>query len=161
MSSFVYIYINVYIFMLEQWDHVRSWQKITRSGMVTMAVVTHIFRHMIYRYGHMKTIFVRDIFDARRWSYSVLWNHCLSVRPSVRPSLSLLKIGSLIFSDIAWDDSWPWYLVTGRDRFLKKKIGPNGLKLGPKLGFLSFSEVWFISFLRTCIQWYLATMSNI
>ena len=85
----------------------------------------------------------------------------LSVCPSVRPSLSLLKIGSLIFSDIAWDDSWPWYLVTGRDRFLKKKIGPNGLKLGPKLGFLSFSEVWFISFLRTCIQWYLATMSNI
>ena len=35
-------------------------------------VVTHIFRHMIYRYGDMKTIFVRDIFDARRWSYSVL-----------------------------------------------------------------------------------------
>ena len=28
-----------------------------------------------------------------------------SVCPSVRPSLSLLKIGSLIFSDIACDDS--------------------------------------------------------
>ena len=30
---------------------------------------------------------------------------CLSVRPSVRPSLSFLKIGSLVFSNIVHDDS--------------------------------------------------------
>ena len=46
----------------------------------------------------------------------------LSVRLYVRPSLSFLKIGSLVFSDIVHNDSWPWYLVTDRDRFLKKKI---------------------------------------
>ena len=33
-------------------------------------------------------------------------------------------------------------------RFLKKKdVGPNVPKLGPKLSFLLFSQVWFISFL--------------
>ena len=26
------------------------------------------------------------------------------------------------------------------------KFGPNGTKSGPQLGFLSFSQVWFISF---------------
>ena len=30
---------------------------------------------------------------------------CPSVRPSVRPSLSFLKIGPLVFSDIVHDDS--------------------------------------------------------
>ena len=30
------------------------------------------------------------------------------VRLSVRPSLSFLKIGSLVFCDIVHDDRWPW-----------------------------------------------------
>ena len=38
---------------------------------------------------------------------------------SVCPSLSFLKIGSLVFSDIVHDDSWPWYLMTDRARFFK------------------------------------------
>ena len=50
----------------------------------------------------------------------------LSVYPSVHPSLSFLKIGSL-FSDIVHSDSWPWYLVTDEARFLKKKTGLKGL----------------------------------
>ena len=33
------------------------------------------------------------------------------------------------------------------------KFGPNGLKLGPKLGSLPFSEVWFVSFPGNCIRW--------
>ena len=45
----------------------------------------------------------------------------LSVCPSVRASLSFLKIGSLVFSDIVHDDSWPWHLVTDGAWFLKKK----------------------------------------
>ena len=45
-----------------------------------------------------------------------------SVRLSVRPSLSFLKIGSLVFSNIVYYDSWPWYLVTDEARFLKNKI---------------------------------------
>ena len=51
----------------------------------------------------------------------------VSLSVSVLPSLSFLKIGSLVFSDIVHDDSWPWYLVT--------------------------DEVWFISFPWNRIQW--------
>ena len=45
----------------------------------------------------------------------------LSARLSVRPSLSFLKIGSLVLSDIVHDDILPLYLVTDEARFLKKK----------------------------------------
>ena len=83
---------------------------------------------------------------------------CLSVCPSIRPSLSSLKIWSLVFSDIVHDDSWPWYLVVDRARFLKKKnwcpkFGSNGPNSNPKLFFLLFSQVCFISFPWNCIQW--------
>ena len=84
--------------------------------------------------------------DRVQWNYS---------RPSVRTSLIFLKTGSLAFSDIVPDDSWPLYLVTNEARFLKKKkknwrpgFGP---KSGPKLGFLLFSQIWFTSFLLYCI----------
>ena len=40
---------------------------------------------------------------------------------SVRPSLSFLKNGALVFSNIVHDDSWPWYLLTDEARFLKEK----------------------------------------
>ena len=49
-----------------------------------------------------------------------------SVCLSVCPSLSFVKIGSLVFSDIVHDDNWPWYLVTDGIRFKKKQVGgPN------------------------------------
>ena len=73
-------------------------------------------------------------------------NHsCPSVCLSVRLSLSFLKIGSLVFSDIVHNDSWSWYLA----RFLKKKkrqseFGPSRPKSGPKWGFLPFYWVWII-----------------
>ena len=138
-----------------------------------------------------------SMLDTRRLFSGVLQNHC---RPSVYLSLSFLKIGSLVFSGIVHDDSWSSYLVTDKDRFLKKKFGrpnlgqnrvrnhvfgyflkfdslvffeivyndslqqcltsgwgkihenffwgPKGPKLGPKLVFLPFSHVWFISFPR-------------
>ena len=58
---------------------------------------------------------------------------------SDRPSLSFLKIGPLVFSDIVHDDSWPWYLVTDRARFLKKnlmaQIWVKWAKFQPKIGF--------------------------
>ena len=31
--------------------------------------------------------------------------------------------------------------------FFGPNLGQNGPKLGPKLGFLAFSQIWFISFL--------------
>ena len=39
------------------------------------------------------------------------------IRLSVRPSLSFLKIGSLVFSDIVHGNSCPWYLVSNKARF--------------------------------------------
>ena len=78
--------------------------------------------------GYLTYILYKKFLDARRWSDSALWNHCLpSVCPSDRPSLSFLKIGSLVFCDVVHDDSWPWYLVTDKARFLEKKIfgSPN------------------------------------
>ena len=70
---------------------------------------------------------------------------CLSVCPSIRPSLSSLKIVSLIFSDIVHDDSWPWYLVVDTARFLKKKIGvPN---LG-QMGQIRTQNYFFCYFLK-------------
>ena len=100
---------------------------------------------------------------------SILWNHsplsvCLS---SVHPSLTFLKIGSLVFSDIVHYDSWPWYLVTAEARFLEKKkknwqseFGPTGPKLGPNLGFLPFSQVWFISFLWNHLQQFITSSTG-
>ena len=82
---------------------------------------------------------------------------CLSVRPSVCLWLSFLMIGSLVFSYIVLGDSWRWYLVTDKARFLKKKkrkkkkkkrwpkFGSNRPKSDPKLGFLPYSWVWIFS----------------
>ena len=44
---------------------------------------------------------------------------CLSVCPS---ATKFSETGSSLFSDIAHGDSWPWYVVTDKVRFSKKKI---------------------------------------
>ena len=57
-----------------------------------------------------------------------LWFVCsLFVRPSVRLSLSFLKIESLVFFDIVHDDSWPRYLMTNEARI----GGPNLDQMAP------------------------------
>ena len=53
---------------------------------------------------------------------SVCLSVYLSVCLSARPSLTFLKIGSLAFSEIVHDDSWPRYVVTDRAIFLKKRL---------------------------------------
>ena len=65
---------------------------------------------------------------------------CLSVRLFVRPSLNSLKIGSSAFSDIVHDDSWPWYPVTDRAKFLKKK------KLAARNGAQNYASCYFLKF---------------
>ena len=71
-----------------------------------------------------------------------------SIRPSVcpsslRPSLNFFKMRSLAFSDIVYDDSRPWYLVTDVARFLVKRV-----KIGHETFFyLAFSQVRCVSFL--------------
>ena len=66
-------------------------------------------------------------------SYEIILT-CLFIHLPIRPSLNSLKIGSLVFSDIAHDDGWPWYLATDTGR-LKKYGDP---KLAAKWGFLPF-----------------------
>ena len=61
---------------------------------------------------------------------------CLSVCPSVRPSLNFLKIEPF---NILHNDRLPLYLVTDEARFLKKiggpTVGPMGLNQAPKIRF--------------------------
>ena len=62
------------------------------------------------------------------------------------------KFGSLIFLQIAYDDSLQQCLTSSTDKIYKTFFGPKRPKLGPKLGFLPFSQVWFIRFSSNCIQ---------
>ena len=62
-------------------------------------------------------------------SLFLLSSVCPPVRPSVHLSVSnFVKIGSLVFSNILHDDSWPWYLVTDKD--WKEFGGPNLVPTG-------------------------------
>ena len=64
------------------------------------------------------------------------------------------KFGSLVFLEIAQDDSLEQCLNTSRDKTRRNiwgpKFGPNRPKSGPKLCFMLFSQVWFISFPENC-----------
>ena len=61
-----------------------------------------------------------------------------------------LKFGSLVFLEIAYDDSLQRCTSSigksHENNFLGPNLGQNGPKSGPKLGFLPFSQIWFISF---------------
>ena len=111
-----------------------------------------------------KIIFSKVPYFHENWTLDVSWTAsyeitlvCLSVRPSVRPPLNLLKIESLVFSDIVRDDSWLWYLVNGKARFFGKnwqsKFVPSRPKTDPKWGLSQFYWVWIIIFPLLCIQW--------
>ena len=118
---------------------------------IAVAVMGHrsfiISLNLLNKHFYMLVV----LLDAWCQADSALWNYS---RPFARPSLNFLNIGSLVLFNILHDNSWPWYLVTDKARFLmKKKIGPNGPQSDPKLGFLLFSWVWIISFHQNCIQW--------
>ena len=73
-------------------------------------------------------------------SYEITLVH-LCICQSVCLSLSFFKIGSLVFSNIVHDDSWPGYPLTDRARFLNKKnlaawICAKWIKIRPKTKFL-------------------------
>ena len=66
-----------------------------------------------------------------------------------------LEFGSYVFCEIQYDDSLQHCLRCSRGKTHKKilgpKFGPVKPRSGPKLGFLLFSQVWFISFPIYCI----------
>ena len=85
-----------------------------------------------------------------------------SVYPSVRPSLSFPKVGSLFLSDIVHDDSCPWYPVTDETRFLKKQKKQKQKQINKtwkKKGYGTSSATLFsarflkIFFTLCCINW--------
>ena len=97
-----------------------------------------------------------------------------SVNPSVRPSLSFLKIGSLVFFDIVHHDSWPWLTEPDfREKFLKfsslvflefacndslqqcltSSRGKVHEKIFRPPNFGLMGQVWFISFPVNYIGW--------
>ena len=64
-----------------------------------------------------------------------------------------LKFGSLVFLEIAYNDSVQQSVTSSRGKIHEKsfwgpKFVPKGPKSGLKLGFLSFSQVWFLGFLE-------------
>ena len=80
------------------------------------------------------------------------------IRPETRFFFHFLKFGSLVFLEIAYNDSFQQFLTSSRSKTYKKNFGgpnlaQNRSKLGPKLSFLSFSQVWFIIFPGNSIQW--------
>ena len=54
-----------------------------------------------------------------------------------------LKFGSLVFLEIAYDDSLQRCISSIGKSHENNFLGPNS---GPKLGFLPFSQIWFITF---------------
>ena len=67
-----------------------------------------------------------------------------------------LKFCSLVFFQIAYNDSLQQCITSSRDKshgknILGPNLGQNEPKSGPKLGFLPFSQAWFISFPLNCI----------
>ena len=82
---------------------------------------------------------------------------CPSACLSLGLSLSFLKIGSLFFlilymmiadHELAEPEFWK-----KKKKNWQPEFGPYGPKSGSKLGFLPFSQVWFISFPWNCMQW--------
>ena len=71
---------------------------------------------------HLTDFFIVGLLDVSRTASYEITLVYLSVFLFVRPSLSFFKIGSLVFSDIVHDNSWPCYLVTDVARFLQKKL---------------------------------------
>ena len=67
------------------------------------------------------------------------------------PKLGFLKFGSLVFLKIAYNDSLQECITSSRGKTHTKILGDkiwakNRPKSGLELGFLPFSQVWFVSF---------------
>ena len=68
------------------------------------------------------------------------------------------QFGVLVFQEIVQDDSVKHCLTTSRDKTHGKSFG--GPKLGPKLGFLLFSQGCIITFLSYCTRLQLGLTSS-
>ena len=77
--------------------------------------------------------------------WAQIWVKWAKIGPKIKGFFDIfLKFGSLVFLEIAYDDSLEPCLTTRRTKTHEKKI--VGPKLCPKLGFLPFSQGFIISF---------------
>ena len=86
----------------------------------------------------MNTLFLQNIFlymtldISRTASYEITLVHL--VHPFSRSPQILLKIGSIVFSYIVHNNSWPWYLVTDEAGL---NLGHKWAKIGPESRFFT------------------------
>ena len=122
IGSFRFIWNYLIIFY--QWYLQKSGNFVRQKFLV----ISDIFKSNLLKYFfflfYMEKFLCWTLDVSRTTSYEI-------TRLSVLRSLSFLKIGSLVFSDIVQVGSWPWYLVTDGTRFMKKKFKKIG---GPNLG---------------------------
>ena len=64
-----------------------------------------------------------------------------------------LSLDYNFFLEIPYIDSLRQCLTSSKGKTHEKILGASWLKLGSKLGFFSFYQVWFISFPVNCIGW--------
>ena len=91
--------------------------------------------------------------DVSRTTFFEITFVCLSIFPTICPSFTKFSQVWIIgfFPDIVHDDSWPWYLVTGKVRFKKKgslNFGPTGLNQAQNEVFCHFTEFGSYVFLE-------------
>ena len=91
------------------------WEKVCHN--ILKKINHFVWRHEVFSLNHFWTLTL-----VRQRLMKSLLSICLSVCPSVCTSLTFLKIGSLVYSHIVHDDSWPWHLVTDSQIF-EKEIG--------------------------------------
>ena len=82
--------------------------------------------------------------------WAQIWSKGANISPETRFFTIFSKFGSLVSIEIAYSDSLQQFLTCSRGKIHENKLwGPN---LGPRLGFLPFSQIWFISFPENCLQ---------
>ena len=93
------------------------------------------------------------IFLKKNWWSKFGCNGCKS---SPKFSHNFLEVGSLVFLEIAYNDSLQCMTSSKsktQEKSLRTKFGLNEPKSSPILGFSPFSEIWFISFPLNYMGW--------
>ena len=88
-----------------------------------------------------------------------IWAKWTKIGFKIRYFSHFIKFDSLVFLEIAYDNSLKHFLSTSRGKTYEKNFG--GPKLGPKLGCLPFSQGCIISFPWYCTRLQLGTMPNV
>ena len=131
--------LKIFIFNCIEYDkpllNKRNYQQNIRKVLVLCLDIFFSISTNISAFGHSMLVGERPL--------KSLSSICLSACPSVRPSVTKFSQDCIIRfdSDIVLHDSWPWYLVTDKARYLTKKftarIWAKWVKTGPGTRFFA------------------------